>query len=176
MSDNLNEPHGGKLVDPMVDESGARELKEASRGWPSWSLCPRQLCDLELLLNGGLSPLEGFMDRATHDAVVAGCRLPDDSVWPMPVVLDVDADFAQKLPQVFFRDTDTAVEVHGQVDIADHIRHGAGLAATDTHPGSRNGYKNDIVIVAAPVRRTLRLQGADDSEWYVLDTNPRPNG
>ena len=57
--DHLIEPHGGELVDLLVPEAEREELKAASRDWPSWDLTPRQICDLELLLNGGFSPLRG---------------------------------------------------------------------------------------------------------------------
>jgi hypothetical protein len=55
VTDHLSAPHGGKLVNLMVDEKRAEELKSASRDFPSWDLSPRQLCDLELLLSGGFS-------------------------------------------------------------------------------------------------------------------------
>ena len=47
--------HGGKLVDVMVGERRAKELKEESAKLKSWDLSPRQVCDTELLLNGGFS-------------------------------------------------------------------------------------------------------------------------
>src|SRR5438132_623787 len=49
--------HGGELVDLYVDPERRAEIKTESKGLPSWDLTPRQLCDLELLLNGGFSPL-----------------------------------------------------------------------------------------------------------------------
>ena len=51
---------------------------EASRpaALPSWDLTPRQVCDLELLMNGGFHPLKGFMGQADYDGVVANMRLP----------------------------------------------------------------------------------------------------
>ena len=63
-------PYGGRLVDGLVTPDQADALKEASRDWPSWTLTPRQICDLELLLNGGFSPLDGFMTQADYDGVV----------------------------------------------------------------------------------------------------------
>ncbi|MEA3278076.1 MAG: bifunctional sulfate adenylyltransferase/adenylylsulfate kinase [Pseudomonadota bacterium] len=88
---------GFAVSDLLVDEESAEELRKASLSYPSLTLTKRQLCDVELLINGGFSPLRGFMDRATYDSVVEGCRLPDGSLWPMPVVLDVDTAFAGKL-------------------------------------------------------------------------------
>ena len=62
MTDNLNPPHGGVLIDLMAAPERRDELRHGSREWPSWDLTPRQLCDLELLLSGGFSPLSGFYD------------------------------------------------------------------------------------------------------------------
>ena len=64
---SLIEPHGGELVCPMVDDEGAARLKDASRHWPSWNLTSRQICDLELLLSGGFSPLRGFLSRKDYE-------------------------------------------------------------------------------------------------------------
>jgi sulfate adenylyltransferase len=54
MSDSLIAPHGGRLIHLLVEADRAVELRAASRTWPSWDLTPRQLCDLELLLNSTL--------------------------------------------------------------------------------------------------------------------------
>ncbi len=66
-----------------------RVLEESERDWPSWDLTDRQLCDLELILNGGFSPLSGFLTGADYELVLADMRLADGSLWPMPVTLDV---------------------------------------------------------------------------------------
>src|SRR5437588_10746019 len=91
------EAHGGKLKQLLADPERAAELKAASRDWPSWDLTPRQLCDLELLLNGGFSPLTGFMKRADHDAVCASMRLADGTLWPIPILLDVPRELADQV-------------------------------------------------------------------------------
>ena len=97
MTESLIAPHGGTLVDLQVDTARAAELKQQSRDWPSLDLTPRQLCDLELLGNGGFSPLTGFLGRADYDAVVADMRLADGTLWPMPIMLDVSAAIAGTL-------------------------------------------------------------------------------
>ncbi len=97
MPDNLITPHGGSLVDLIVPAERAAELMAPGRGVPEWSLTPRQLNDIELLLNGGFSPLSGFMTQSDYDGVQGEMRLADGTLWPMPVTLDITEDVAKSL-------------------------------------------------------------------------------
>jgi len=94
---HLIPPHGGELVQPITSEERAAELKSHSREWPSWDLTARQLCDLELLLSGGFSPLHGFMCRPDYEGVCHNMRLASGVLWPIPVTLDVTEDFVRSL-------------------------------------------------------------------------------
>jgi sulfate adenylyltransferase len=80
-----------------VPAARAAELKAQSKDWPSWDLTARQLCDLELLMSGGFSPLDSFMNRADYEGVCQNMRLASGILWPMPITLDVTEDFAKKL-------------------------------------------------------------------------------
>jgi sulfate adenylyltransferase len=97
MADHLNPPHGGVLVNLIATPERVRELQGESRDWPSWDLTPRQLCDVELLLNGGFSPLHGFMTRADYESVRDLMRLANGALWPIPITLDVKEEFARNL-------------------------------------------------------------------------------
>jgi sulfate adenylyltransferase len=95
----LKDPHGGVLKNLYLDEAGVREEKARARDLPSWDLTMRQLCDIELLLNGGFSPLEGFLGEADYKRVLSDMRLASGVIWPMPITLDVTPQFADKLKE-----------------------------------------------------------------------------
>jgi sulfate adenylyltransferase len=96
-SSHLIPPHGGELINLIAESAQVADLKANSKQWPSWDLTARQLCDLELLITGGFSPLEGFMTRGDYESVCQNMRLASGVLWPMPITLDVTEEFAKKL-------------------------------------------------------------------------------
>jgi sulfate adenylyltransferase len=91
----FKEPHGGKLKELYLSQDLAEQEKLLAKDYRSWDLNQRQLCDLDLLLNGAFSPLEGFLGQADYDGVCADMRLANGVLWPMPITLDVNEAFAQ---------------------------------------------------------------------------------
>jgi hypothetical protein len=78
-------------------ETEVAALVMAATTVPSWALNTRQLCNWEMLLNGGYPPLAGYVGQADYDRVLAEMRLADGTVWPLPVVLDVTPEFTEPL-------------------------------------------------------------------------------
>ena len=97
MSDHLIGAHGGTLIDLQATEERTAELKDSSREWRSWDLTPRQTCDLELLMNGGFSPLTGFLGHDDYQSVRSSMRLIDGTLWPIPIVLDLPEELGRSL-------------------------------------------------------------------------------
>ena len=87
--ESRNKPHGGSLVNLLVDDQRAAKLKEIVFNLPDIILNDRQLCDLELLSTGAFSPLKGFMTRSDYESVLDRMRLQNDQLWPIPIYLDV---------------------------------------------------------------------------------------
>ena len=162
MAHHLNAPHGGTLVNGIVGPERAAELKTASRDWPSWDLTPRQICDLELLLNGGFSPLQGFMVKKDYDSVCSKMRLADGTLWPMPITLDVPADplgkSLKKGDTLALRDAEGVmlaalhVEETWQPDREAEAKAVFGTTSTD-HPGVAQLLKSNPIYVGG------RLEG-----------------
>ncbi len=79
----------------FVSYESAQKMKMEAADLVSHDLSPRQICDLELLMNGGFNPLKGFLSQADYDGVVENMRLADGTLWPMPITLDVSERFAE---------------------------------------------------------------------------------
>jgi sulfate adenylyltransferase len=78
--------HGGPLVDCFAADKDA-SIKSCTK---EIQLNPRQLCDVELIANGGFSPLQGFMNEEEYLSVVNDVKLPDGTLFSLPVVFDTD--------------------------------------------------------------------------------------
>ena len=147
-------PHGGQLVNLVPFPAADRvALKREASQLPAWDLTPRQLCDLEMLLSGAFSPLEGFMGRADYERVRDEMRLASGIVWPIPITLDVSKEFAGKLGaerRVALRDPegvllavldvadtwepDRELEARNVFGTADTLHAGVSQLLTKSHP------------------------------------------
>ncbi len=90
-------PYGDSLKERYLHTEDRALERERLKDYPAWDLLPRQLDDLELLLCGALSPLEGFLGPDDYESVCAGMRLGDGTLWPLPVTLDVSEALAEQL-------------------------------------------------------------------------------
>ncbi|KAG2230681.1 sulfate adenylyltransferase [Thamnidium elegans] len=88
-----NTPHGGVLKDLYLRDANKQTILAAeAETLPSIILTDRQLCDLELILNGGFSPLEGFLNQKDYESVVEKMRLANGLLWTIPITLDVSKE------------------------------------------------------------------------------------
>lgn len=109
-------PHGGgALVDLMVTSEEAKEAAIA-RATVELQATPRQLCDVELIMNGGFTPLIGFMEEAVYNHVVDKMELPDGTIFGLPVVFDTNDEDLQPGSTVLLKQGDLPIAI---IDLTD---------------------------------------------------------
>lgn len=123
-----------------------------------------QYLELEKLALGALRPLDGFMTEDQFRGVVSGMRLPDGQVFPLPVVLDVSREDAERLrgrPKIAL--SCDGIEV-GEIEprsifTCDKPDTARRVFGTDDrkHPGVRNLMQGGDWFVGGPVRLHRRL-------------------
>ena len=133
-------PHGGTLVNRIVDGTERDALLAKAGGLPTVELDAWALSDVEMIAIGGFSPLDGFMAKADYERVVADRRLTNGLVWTIPVTLAVTREQAKGLKG------DVALTANGAVVAILHLQEAYTpdktleathvLGTTDpTHPG-----------------------------------------
>ena len=63
----------------------------------SWVLTDRQLCDIEMILDGSFSPLDRFMSERDYKSVLKDMRLSNGKLFPIPITLDVTKEFSDQI-------------------------------------------------------------------------------
>jgi sulfate adenylyltransferase len=80
-------PHGGRLINRLVEGDEKAELIGRAHSLPTLQLNERELADLEMIAIGAMSPLEGFMTKDVYESVLETMHLPLGLPWTLPVTL-----------------------------------------------------------------------------------------
>ena len=91
------QPHGGVLINRIVDARAREALLQEAAALPRVALDAWALSDVEMIAIGGFSPLEGFMTKWDYQSVVQNRRLASGQVWTIPVTLPVRREQADGL-------------------------------------------------------------------------------
>ncbi len=161
---NLGDPHGGTLVNLLVDDDEHVEIGREVASLPTIELDSRHLADFELLANGGFSPLTGFMGEADYHSVVENMTLANGLPWSMPVTLSVPESRAGELtPGVRADLRDDEGFPLGVIDIEEVYRRDKTRLAEqvyrttdEAHPGVAAMYASGDLVIGGPVK-ALRL-------------------
>lgn len=103
-------PYGGRLVNLTVTGDEREALIKQAGTYPTIRMTTRQTHDMEMLAVGAFSPLTQFMGQADYRCVLDDMKLSDGTIWPIPVILTIDAETLPKHAEwVTLRD------VHNQI-------------------------------------------------------------
>jgi len=92
-------PHGGKLVDRILDGACRKDVLAASQALPKLRISDESVSDVENIASGVFSPLQGFMGKADVRNVLNEMRLPNDLPWTIPIVLDASPEEAGRFKE-----------------------------------------------------------------------------
>lgn len=87
-------PHGGKLVNRVLENPPGKSYLDEL---PKIMLDQNKQMDVEQISVGTYSPLDGFMGQEDFLSVLDNMRLANGVIWPLPIVLDVPAETADRL-------------------------------------------------------------------------------
>lgn len=165
-------PHGGELINRLVDGDEARELSARVAELPRITLNERQLSDLEMIANGGFSPLTGFMSRDDYLTVVGSRHLANGPPWTIPITLDVDgADAPKPGGEVALCEGDTPLAVMTVEDRYDYDQkleaQNVYRTTDEAHPGVAALYAQGNTLIGGPVK-ALALPSHDDFPAHRL--------
>ena len=85
------------VTELYVSQESVQKLKVQAATFTSWDLSPRQISDIELLMNGAFAPLNGFLSETDYSSVMECMRLANGDLWPIPINLDVSHEFADSV-------------------------------------------------------------------------------
>jgi len=96
---NLVSPHGGRLLPLFVAGEERKESLEEAKLVPRVRLSSKEASDLIMLAMGAFSPLDGFLKKQDYESVVAGMRLKNGLVWPIPITLSISKEKAATIKE-----------------------------------------------------------------------------
>jgi len=167
--------HGGELIDLTVEGEDREALRERAASLPKLRLNGRALSDLELLGNGGYSPLRGFLGRADYESVVESMRLSSGLPWSIPITLAVSREESGKLGEgddvALADESGKVLAVLELAEAFDYDKRGEAKAVYRTddeaHPGVAAVYRQGDVLLGGRLR-VIDLPPHDDFPDYRL--------
>jgi sulfate adenylyltransferase len=165
---SLIAPHGGKLVNRVVEPGKADAVKREAERLTSVILSAREAGDLEMISIGAFSPLTGFQGEADFRSVCSDMRLADGTVWPIPVVLSpADAVAAAIAVGQKIALKDDKGRLLGVMAVAEKYHHDKELEIPNVYRTSDQAHPGVKIVVA---QGNFCLAGAID----VITPNHEP--
>lgn len=175
-------PHGGALVDLVVQGKEREELLKQAASRKQWKVDSWTLSDIECLAIGAFSPLRGFLKEQDYRAVLDHMRLADGTVWSIPITLAIDPAFADRLKlgeEIALVGKDDEV-VYALLTVEsiykiDQEEEAQKVFRTDeiAHPGVKKLYARPNIYVGGAIRVLNRPKPTRFTEYYFTPRETR---
>jgi sulfate adenylyltransferase len=169
-------PHGGRLVNCIVEGERKADLARKAKELPTITITVRVVSDLEMIAIGAFSPLEGFMGKADYHHVIDHKRLANGLPWTIPVTLSATLEEGKRLQEgreaALIDEEGTTLAVLAVEELYHQDREKEALEVYGTtereHPGVDAIYRMGDLFVGGNVR-VIERPRHDDFLQYRLD-------
>ncbi len=147
-------PHGGTLINRMATKEEKAYWEGKFGELKKVAINDFVVNDINMIADGAMSPLKGFMGKDDYDSVVENTRLENGLVWSIPIVLGVDNEVARELKEgedvALVNDNDFVAVLHlDEIYGGDKKKEAVNVFGTDdeNHPGVKNVHlRGDILL------------------------------
>ncbi|WP_232695774.1 sulfate adenylyltransferase [Brevibacillus daliensis] len=172
--------HGGLLINRMISPKRLDEYRQASRHYRVWTIDEWTLSDIDCIAIGAFSPLTGFLTEAEYNSVVDKMRLPDDTIWSVPITLAVTEEYSdlEKGEKLLLRGQDgidyailTVADVYqpNKQKEALHVYRTTDVA----HPGVANLHDRPDYYVGGNIEVLQRPKPEQFADYYYTPSETR---
>ncbi|MCM3111234.1 sulfate adenylyltransferase [Lederbergia lenta] len=150
-----------------------RLLKKAKQ-LSSLILSEWSISDLELIANGGFSPLVGFMGREDYVRVIEEMRLANGLVWSIPITLPISLEEAASIAigqEIALKGRDG--QIYGLLKVKEKYTYDKKQEARlvygttdESHPGVRKVFGQGDIYLAGPIRLLNRPSHGEFIDYY----------
>lgn len=175
------EPHGGSLVNRVVNEEERDELAKGASSLKRITLNNREVSDLEMISTGAFSPLEGFLSEENYWSVLERMRLKNGMVWSIPITLSLSHDDSRGLKEsreMALYDLDgnmLAIMELEQIYPYDKKKEASLVFKTQdpSHPGVAYLYSQKDLLVGGKVRLISRPEHREFRNYWFDPADTR---
>ncbi|WP_277546009.1 sulfate adenylyltransferase [Brevibacillus laterosporus] len=172
--------HGGTLVNRLLSPVFVEENNERLLPYRFVTVDEWTLSDIDCIGIGAFSPLKGFLTEEEYDSVVEHMRLPDGTVWSVPITLAVPEEFSDLAvgEKLVLRGQDNknyAVLTVRDVYLPDKKREALQVYKTTdlAHPGVAKLYQRPAFYVGGSIQVIQRPQPELFANYYYTPSETR---
>ncbi|MFX3624588.1 MAG: sulfate adenylyltransferase [Ectobacillus sp.] len=152
-------PHGGVLINRELQGAVRKAYIDKTSSLPSLTVSAWSISDIELIADGGFSPLTGFMGKEDYESVVTTMHLANGLPWTIPITLSITTDEAQRLKigaeAALYGEDQTLYAIIQIEEIFHYDKQKEAhyvFGTTDiAHPGVKKLYEQGDVYISGPI-------------------------